>query len=499
MSPSTESDHSASVALSDLDAAPPDFQSLLDNDAETQRRSRAYIICLVLGMAGVQVAFSIQFASGISYFRALGISQGAAMLLWLIPPACGSFLQPLFGRWSDACGKRKPFIVAGSLGIVVALLGYAWSPDLAALLSGASGGKLSSAILSQVSVSFFFLLLNIAIQPVQSGLRALVVDKCDTSQQAQATAWASRISFFASMAAYLAAASDLAGEFPLRTNQLQSLVNLSIVVIVSSIGVTCCAVSEGKDKQRPPPEVREGLLDTWKMLSPHLRRIYLAQFFSWFAWFPVLVQITGFINTLSCESQITAQREESRCQSLGASALFDQACVALVISMVLPPLVQRFSSRPANPKYKLLGAHLHGNPGLELWVLRTVWLTSQVLFSILLCMAFFKSGTLATLAIAISGVCWCVTQWVPFVLANEEVIRIEDKRRLAALDSRTGLLLGAHNTFIASPQILASGISSLVFEVLKAVGVSDPLNNILWVFSGSILMSSIGALLIWRL
>ncbi|KAL2279293.1 hypothetical protein FJTKL_13503 [Diaporthe vaccinii] len=447
MSHSTEGDHTASVALqlADLDAAPPEFHCLLDG-AEPQRRSRSYIICLVLGMAG-----------------------------------------------------RKPFIVAGSFGIVVALLGYAWSPDLAALWSGAGGGNFSSAILSQVSVSFFFLLLNVAIQPVQSALRALVVDKCDTSQQAQATAWASRISFVASMASYLAAASDLAGEFLIRTNQLQSLVNLSIVVIVSSVGVTCCVVSEGREKPPPRPEVREGMLDTWKMLSPHLRRIYLAQFFSWFAWFPVLVQITGFINTLSCASQTTAQRGDSRCQSLGASALFDQACVALAISITLPHLVQRLSSAPASPKYELLSARSHEPPSLELWVLRMVWLTSQVLFSILLCMTFFKSGTLATLAIALSGVCWCVTQWVPFVLANEEVIRIEDTRRLAALDSRTGLLLGAHNTFIASPQILASGISSLLFEVLKAAGISNPLNNILWVFSGSILSSSIAALLIWRL
>lgn len=176
--------------------------------------------------------------------------------------------------------------------MVVALLGYAWSPDLAALLSGVSGGKLPSAILSQLSISFFFLFLNVSIQPVQSGLRALVVDKCGTSQQAQATAWASRISFVASMASYLAAASDLAGVFLVRTNQLQSLVNLSILVIVSSVGVTCCVVSERREKRPRPAEANEGILDTWKILSPHLRCIYLAQFFSWFAWFPVLVQIT---------------------------------------------------------------------------------------------------------------------------------------------------------------------------------------------------------------
>ena len=212
-----------------------------------------------------------------------------------------------------------------------------------------------------------------------------------------------------------------------------------------------------------------------------------------------VLTMTSLTIVVGCASQTVAQREDSRCQSLGASALFEQACVALVMSMVLPPLVQRLSSAPASSKYEILGAHRHDHPSLELRVLGMVWLTSQVLFSILLCMTFFKSRTLATLATAISGVCWCVTQWVPFVLANEEVIRIEDKRRLAALDSRTGLLLGAHNTFIAFPQILASGISSTLFEVLKATGASNPLNNILWVFSGSILMSSIAAVLIWRL
>lgn len=166
---------------------------------------------------------------------------------------------------------------------------------------------------------------------------------------------------------------------------------------------------------------------------------------------------------------------------------------------MLPPFIKWISSDTKNLKYKSLGTYRHDHTGSELWVLQMLWLTSQVLFSILLSITFFKYRSLAILATALSGVCWCVTQWVPFVLANEEVIRIENRRRLAALDSRTGLLLGAHNTFIASPQILATAMSGLLFAVLKAGGISDPLNNILWVFASSILMSLVAALLISRL
>lgn len=266
----------------------------------------------------VQVSFSIQFSTGIvrsnsrlfkaaenlltgvskSYFRSLGVSQSASTLIWLVPPACGAFLQPLFGRWSDTCRSRKPFVVFGGLGIVIALVGYAWSPELAALISGPgesqAAASAAAARLAQLSALFFFVALNVSVQPVQSGLRALVVDKCHASQQIEANAWASRINHIAGMISYLAAASDVAGVFPVGSTQLQALVVLSIIVVIGSLSVTCCMVTESRktDFTVKKQAAGEGVLAAWKLLSLPLRRIYFAQFFSWFAWFPVLVQIT---------------------------------------------------------------------------------------------------------------------------------------------------------------------------------------------------------------
>lgn len=186
---------------------------------------------------------------------------------------------------------------------------------------------------------------------------------------------------------------------------------------------------------------------------------------------------------------------EHPCKAAGASALFKQSCVALLMSFLLPALVRRASSTAG----KLERYSGQDRARLDLRTLQKLWFSSQMLFAALVSTTFYESSLLTILAIALTGMCWCVTQWVPFVLANDEVIRIEDRRKLAGMESRTGVLLGAHNTFIAFPQILATGASSILFEALKAVGSSDPLDDILWVFSMSICMTLVAAYLLARL
>ncbi|KAF1934463.1 MFS general substrate transporter [Didymella exigua CBS 183.55] len=466
---------------------------------EPRYRSRCYIICLVLGTAGVQVAFSIQFSTGISYFESLGITKSVSTLIWFVPPVCGAFLQPLFGRWSDKFRKRKPFISFGGVGLVIALIGYAWSPELAELFPGRSQPHKPAPAAAPLAL-FFFVVLNVSVQPVQSGLRALVVDKCHASQQTETNAWASRVNHVASMISYLAATTDLAGRFPVASTQIQALVVLSIIVIIASLVVTCCTVAESPNidlaSERGVASADAGA--TWRLLSSRLRRIYLAQFFSWFAWFPLLVQITSFIITMNCPLTPPSRMPDvgRKCEAAGgASALFSQSCVALLMAFILPVLTSRASSTWG----KLKHFSNHGRAGSEHNVLQALWFASQMLFAALVSTVFYESRLLTILSVALTGICWCVTQWVPFVLANEEVIKIEESRRLAGMESCTGALLGAHNTFIALPQILATGASSLLFEMLKAIGLSDPLGDVLWVFSMSVCMSLISAYLLWRL
>ncbi|KAI9146787.1 carboxylesterase type b [Paramyrothecium foliicola] len=284
-------DTSASTRLNSDDGSLETNLCLDIEKTSKEHHSQSYLIRLVLGIAGTQVAFAIQFATGISHFQSLGISQSAATLVWFIPPICGTFLQPLFGRWSDAQRQRKPFIIFGSLGMAMALAGYAWAPDLGALILNLPSD--SPSLLVQIAVLIFFLILNISVHAVQSTLRALVVDECDAKQQVEAIGWMSRVNFATNIICYLAAASDLPTTLLLASTQLQALVNLCILIIIASVGVTCYSITEsGAQKTTHDHQTNKGIIQTWKLISPQLRRIYLAQFFSWFAWFPLLVQIT---------------------------------------------------------------------------------------------------------------------------------------------------------------------------------------------------------------
>ncbi|KAF2224564.1 hypothetical protein BDZ85DRAFT_261188 [Elsinoe ampelina] len=472
-----------------------------DNKDAPPYRGRWFLVKLVLGMAGVQVAFSVQFSTGVSYFRSLGISQTVSTLVWFIPPACGAFVQPLFGRWSDARRTRLPFVFFGGLATVLSLLGYAWTPNLAGLISGRDKPMNDPAVVkaSQALVIFFFIALNISVQPVQSGLRALIVDEVNETQQVEANAWSSRVNHVAAIIAYLAAASSMTEKVLLGPTHLQALVNLSVVVVVLSVGVTSYTVKVAGKRSVivENEEPSQGMFATWKLMSPRLRRIYFAQFFSWFAWYPVLVQITSFIDSLGCSSASAASDnvDNSNCTPSGATALFNQSVVAFIMSLILPALIYKIStsSSKSGPSFE------RERSKSELRSLQTLWAVAQILFAVFLSTSFFQSRLLIIIAIGLNGLCWCVSAWVPFVFANEEVIQIEEKRKGAALEPRSGVLIGAHNTFIASPQILTTAFSSLLFLILDVAGISDPVGNILWLFGLAVISALVSALLVWRL
>ncbi|KAF4549706.1 Hypothetical protein D9617_20g027620 [Elsinoe fawcettii] len=464
-------------------------------------RSRWFIIKLALGMAGVQVAFSVQFSTGVSYFKSLGISQTVSTLVWFIPPACGAFVQPLFGKWSDAKRTRLPFVFFGGVATILSLLGYAWTPNLAGLISGRDKPMDDPAVVkaSQVLVIFFFISLNVAVQPVQSGLRALIVDEVNETQQVEANAWSSRVNHVAAIIAYLAAASSVTERILFGPTHLQALINLSIIMIVIAVGVTSYTVkvSSKRGVVVDGDQQGEGLLSTWKLLSPRLRRIYFAQFFSWFAWYPVLVQITSFIDSLSCSSATATgdYNDYQDCKPTGATALFNQSLVAFIMSLVLPAVIYKISTSSA----KNGSLSERDRSKSELRSLQILWLISQIFFAVFLSTSFIQSRLLLIIAIGLNGLCWCVSAWVPFVFANEEVIQIEEKRKVSGQEPRAGVMIGAHNTFIASPQILTTAVSSLLFLVLDAAGMSDPVGDVLWLFGLAVISALVSAILIWRL
>lgn len=217
---------------------------------------------------------------------------------------CGAVLQPYFGLCSEHCrspwGRRRPYIVGGAAAAVLSLLGLAYADAVAALSSTNTTGAQVMAILATI-------LLNAAIQPLQGGLRALLVDASPPRQLATANAWASRLTSAANVLGYLVGFLDLSGPSSLlRGSQFRVLCMFSATVLVGSVTITCVAVREDPNTEpdtRAETEMamkevvsRLGYLCTcFHRLPRKAQRVCCIQFFSWLAWAPYLYYISLYV------------------------------------------------------------------------------------------------------------------------------------------------------------------------------------------------------------
>ena len=79
-----------------------------------------------------------------SYLHSLGLSKAAACLVLLAAPVSGLVVQPLAGAFADRTtsryGRRKPFMLIGSLTCAISILVLTWARELSTVLSGVSPG-----------------------------------------------------------------------------------------------------------------------------------------------------------------------------------------------------------------------------------------------------------------------------------------------------------------------------------------------------------------------
>ena len=116
--------------------------------------------------------------------------------------------------------------------------------------------------------------------------------------------------------------------------------------------------------------------------------------------------------------------------------------------------------------------------------LRRAWLLSHILFAICMFSTFFiRSTTVGIIFVGVIGLPWALTTWAPFALISAEISKQETARRarvagrgssgdlLAASESKAadqaGVVLGLHNVAISAPQIIATLVSSIIFQMVQ--------------------------------
>uniref|UniRef100_A0A1J3IYM4 Sucrose transport protein SUC3 n=1 Tax=Noccaea caerulescens TaxID=107243 RepID=A0A1J3IYM4_NOCCA len=151
------------------------------------------LVTLVLSCtvaAGVQFGWALQLSLLTPYIQTLGISHAFSSFIWLCGPITGLVVQPCVGIWSDKCtskyGRRRPFILVGSLMISIAVIIIGFSADIGYLLgdtkehcSTFKGTRTRAAVVFIIG----FWLLDLANNTVQGPARALLADLSGPDQR----------------------------------------------------------------------------------------------------------------------------------------------------------------------------------------------------------------------------------------------------------------------------------------------------------------------------
>ena len=217
-------------------------------------------------------------------------------------------VQPYLGIISDRCqhhwGRRKPFIIVGTLLTATSILSLAWAPDALesgiSIFGGYGGGRMAVFFKGALAATWIWA-LNLSIQPVQMGLRSLIVDACPLEQQVSASAYASWMNGLGNVVGYAMGSMSLPSLMPwLGDTQFKGMSWVAVIALATTTGVTCSIVQEKKwlpDKgaasnDSGPIAVLIEVISSAREIPRRLQRIFLVQFFSWLGWFPFLFYST---------------------------------------------------------------------------------------------------------------------------------------------------------------------------------------------------------------
>lgn len=509
-----------------------------DSDAGSQKLPSRLLVALTCGIGGyalllgsnsnanvfsLQLVWSTIFSHGSAYLFSLGISKPQSSLIWAIAPICGTVVHPIIGAISDSSrlpwGRRRPFILGGTVAIIISLTTLAWIRSLSLSLSTTFQvhSEETVKVATQYGAILCILVLNLAIQPLQSGIRALMIDVCPSEQQSIASAWASRFSGLGNILGYILGSvplSFISSEHEAWRFRYLSL--LSMVILVITVTITMYYIQEDNPRDSTY-ESQDGLLPLriyrnvrqgYFVMSPRVRHVCRIQFFAWMGWFGFLFYSTSYVSRLYMDRsrrhgvEYSAALQDSGMR-VGTTASLLSAIVALGTTILLPHVAQ------TTPNESYFSEKVGASRRFE-WMRQThvLWTMSHILYaSCMITTLFVSTSTAGTLLFSLIGISWGVTQWAPFAIIGEEIAMYQAERESAPesggkmwISNQSGAIMGVHNAAISLPQILAALGCSFIFWVGKkncvGAGVGDSIG---WVLRASGMAALVAAWFAWRL
>ncbi|WZH44875.1 major facilitator superfamily domain-containing protein [Fusarium acuminatum] len=493
-----------------------------EDDSQTTK-SIWYMLLLTISIGGLQIAWSVELSNGSPYLLSLGLSKSLMALVWIAGPLTGTLVQPYVGMLSDNCrlpmGKRKPFMIGGSIATILSLLFLAWAKEIVAGASNilgfdplSQGVKTTTIVVAVIGVY----VLDFAINTVQASIRAFIVDCAPAHQQESANAMASRITGFGNIVGYIAGYVDLTRHLGfLGKTQFQILCAIACVALASTVFVSTAIIKE-RDPRLDGPASKEShsvfsffftIFKSIKRLPPQIKRVCEVQFCAWVGFFPLLFYTSSYIGEIYVEPYLEANphmppeqlnKLYEQATRIGTFALLINSVVSLLTNVFLPFFIApTYDSQPAigaPGESPAAGYYDEDEDEKPSWLdrlaipgltLKRAWFLSLLLFAgCMFATLFVRTVKAATVLVGLVGVTWAMTLWAPWAIISAEIsqrdaqIRAQKIRQAAARANnngvadeeeeeidQAGVILGIHNMAIAAPQIIATVGSSIIFKL----------------------------------
>lgn len=408
------------------------------------------------------------------------------------------------------------------------MLALAWIEKLAVGPGRGQGSDQSNGVAKSVIISIAILLiytLNIFIQPLQAGLRTLIVESCPRHQQTQASACAGGMTGVGNMVGYLSGFTALPSLLRLEHwTQFQCLTVIACVSLIITATMSCSVV-EQNPRSRSPGQIDQNgviavvrdLMDTYRSMPARVRKVCHIQFCAWMGWFPFLFYSTTYVGEfyaarvtsqhnpgelaqvnnanryiLTPELTLETAEKSSLCQEairFGTFASFLFAVVAFMANIILPFLMRAFDKASSSQTNSARSQ------------IARLWTFAHFFFFLAMLSTFIvRSQAGATFVIASVGLSWALTLWAPFAIIGNELAARQslcdtindisgEETPQTSRDVQAGAIMGLHNVAISAPQIIAALASSGIFGLAKLIGSQ---NGTAWVLRAGGL-SALGA------
>ncbi len=269
---------------------------------EKPKLSLLQIFYMSFGFMGIQFGFALQNGNASGILQNYGAHVEQLSWFWLVAPLTGMIVQPIIGFYSDKTwgrfGRRKPYIMAGTMLCCLALL---LLPNSATFFQAKSALLIGAGMLMVMDAS-----INIAMEP----FRALVADNLSAKQ--------STLGF--SIQTFLIGIGAVAGSWlPFVMHEFMGVSSSAPAGFVADnvtysfyvgavVFLVCILITVLFSREYPPAEYElyhgksedtdakfSNIFKDFKKMPRAMRQLGLVQFFSWFALFSMWVFTTPAI------------------------------------------------------------------------------------------------------------------------------------------------------------------------------------------------------------